>query len=372
MEGWLMRRGYLINVTVLLLIVPLILLAATYQQASSYIIKAQSQRILLERQYFSVNDIQDDLQNIVGLSFKRAYLTLTDYVINTSFVNNASLALKDLIVYGTLNGVPQKSMANITLKRWFENIEGYLNSVGLKIEPSNPNEFVNHHLEVTVGPLDSFHVAVRVKIINVTIVDSSGAVRYSGDIPEGKNNYIFSVVSVVGFEDPFIVRELNGLYTRIITPCKIPFPGETYGYYNISNRDDVDDLVLNWCYVGINDNSSAGMYYPTILDRFEGNLNHHRYYVALAKEFQKELGFTQSLPVDLETFIVPDSTIDPTLIGALTSMGVSVPSNYTSVSYYFLKCVVNRDSNLCKTPVWQSTDYPAFKLDASTKKLIFG
>ncbi len=365
-----MRRGYLINVTALLLIIPLLLLAATYQQTSNYIINAQSQRTLLERQYFSVNDLQNDLQNMVGLSFKRAYLTLTDYVINTSFVDNASLSLENLMIYGTINGAQQRSMVNITLKSWFKNMVEYLNSIGLKIKPSDPDEFVTNHLEVTVAPLDSFHVAVRVKIINVTIVDSSGTVRYSGGIPS--NGYIYSVVSVVGFEDPFVVRELNGLYTRIITPCKIPFPGEVYGYYDASNSKDVDDLVLNWCYVGLQDNSSSGMYYPTILERFEGNMNHHSYYVALAKQFQRDLGFAQSLPVGLETFIVPDSSIDPTLMGALTSIGANVPSSYTSVSYYFLKCVVDGDSNLCKTPVWQSSDYPAFKLDASTKRLIFG
>jgi hypothetical protein len=97
-----MRRGYLLNATVLLLAIPLLLLAATYQQASSYIITAQSQRTLVERQYFSVNGIQDDLQNIVELSFKRAYLTLTEYVINNDFVDNASRELKSLMVEGTI------------------------------------------------------------------------------------------------------------------------------------------------------------------------------------------------------------------------------------------------------------------------------
>jgi len=368
----MMRRGYLLNVTALLLIIPLLLLAATYQQTSSYIIKSQSQRTLLERQYFSINDLQSDLQNTVELSFKRAYLTLTEYVITNNFVNNASLALKDLMVYGTLNGVPQKSMGNITLQHWFESRVNYLNSIGLRLEPSNPDELVNHHLDITIGPLDSFHVMVQVKILNITVVDSSGTVRYSGDIPNEKNKYIYSTVSVVGFEDPFIVRELNGLYTRIITPCKIPFPGNTYGYYNASNQNDIDDLVLNWCYIGLQDDPSKGMYYPTILDRFEGSLNHHSYYIELAREFQRELGFPQPLPVGLETFLVPDSSIDPTFTGALASIGASVPSNYTSVSYYFLKCIIDGDSTLCKNSVWQSSEYPAFQLDASTKELVFG
>ncbi|ANF22687.1 hypothetical protein [Thermococcus piezophilus] len=365
-----MRRGYLLNVTALLLVIPLLLLVATYQQASSYIIASQSQRTLVERQYFGINNIQYDLQNIVELSFKRAYLTLTEYVINYDFVDNASLELKNLMVYGTLKGMPQKNMDNLTLRDWFKNTVSYLNSIGFNVEPSDPDEFVRDHLEVTVGPLDSFHVAVRVKIKNITITESSGVVRYSGDIPPGNDKYLYSVVSIVGFEDPFIVRMLNGLYTRVITPCKIPFPGEVYGYYNISSQDDVDELVLNWCYLGLQDNESAGMYYPTILERFEGkiDMNQHEYYLSLAKKFQEHLGFTRNFPVGIVTFLVPDPNVDPALLGALTSVGSFVPDNYTSVSYYFLRCAI--DGEDCREGV--SIRYDAFKLDTITKSLVFG
>ncbi|NJE00512.1 hypothetical protein [Thermococcus sp. JdF3] len=366
-----MRRGYLLNATVLLLAIPLLLLAATYQQASSYIITAQSQRTLVERQYFSVNGIQDDLQNIVELSFKRAYLTLTEYVINNDFVDNASRELKNLMIDGTIEGSPQEGMVNITLKTWFSNTVDYLHSIGLEITPSSPDEFVANHIEVTVGPLDAFHVAVRVKVKNITITDSSGTVMYSGDLPQGKDQYIYSVVSIVGFEDPFIVRELNGLYTRVITPCRIPFPGETYGYYNATREEDIDELTLNWCYIGIPDNSSAGMYYPTILDRFEGSMKNHNYYVFLSGQFRSDLGYAAELPVGLETFMIPDSNIDPTLLGALTSLGANVPSDYTSVSYYFLKCALEGEE--CDVQGESvSTEVPSFKLDSVTRLLVFG
>ncbi|WP_148882864.1 hypothetical protein [Thermococcus aciditolerans] len=376
-----MRRGYLLNVTVLLLIIPLLLLAATYQEASSYIVASQSQRTLVERQYFGITNIQDDLQNIVELSFKRAYLTLTEYVINNSFVDNASLELGNLMIDGTLNGIPQSGMNGITIRDWFTNTVAYLGSIGMGVEPSNPDEFVRDHLEVTVGPLDSFHVAVRVKIKNITITDGSGGVRYSGDIPPGDGEYIYSIVSIVGFEDPFIVRELNGLYTRVITPCKIPFPGETYGYYNISSQDDVEELVLNWCYLGLRDNSSAGMYYPTVLERFEGKpivspqgMRQHSYYLTLSREFQAALGITNELPAGLETFMVPDPDTDQTLPGALESVGANVPDDYTSVSYYFLKCSVDGLNEYCKHSVWDGSafNYPAFKLDETTRTLVFG
>jgi hypothetical protein len=263
-------------------------------------------------------------------------------------------------------------MVNITLKTWFSNTVDYLHSIGLVITPSSPDEFVAKHLNVTVGPLDAFHVAVRVKVKNITITDSSGTVMYSGDLPPGKDQYIYSVVSIAGFEDPFIVRELNGLYTRVITPCRIPFTGGTYGYYNSTREEDIDELTLNWCYIGIPDNPSAGMYYPTILDRFEGSMKNHDYYVSLSRQFQRDLGYAVELPAGLETFMIQDETVDPTLLGALDSVGAGIPapySNVTSVSYYFLKCMVDKNGNYCKESTWK---YHAFQLDATTKKRVFG
>lgn len=368
-----MRRGYILNATVLLLIVPLLLLAATYQDISGHIIVSQSQRTLVERQYFSINSLQDDLSDAVELSFRRAYLTLTEYVLTNDFVDNASRELESLMIDGILEGASQEGMGNVTLKEWFTNTVSYLQSIGLRIEPSDPDEFVGSHLEVTVGPLDSFHVAVRVKVKNVTITDSSGSVMYTGDLPPGDGDYIYSVVSVVGFEDPFIVRKLNGLYTRVIVPCKIPFPGESSGYYNISNQSDVDALVLDWCYIGLQDNSSADMYYTTILERFEGDMDNHDYYISLSQQFQSALGVGE-LPVGIETFMVPDSDIDPMLIGALQSIGAGIPDDYTSVSYYFLRCVVDKDMYCCKSSAWNGGEfgYPTFKLDEVTKTLVFG
>lgn len=342
MEGRLMRRGYLINMTVLLLLIPLLLLAATYESISSAVVVNQAERGLMERQYFSTVTLRDDLQNAVDLSFKRAYIALTEYVINHSFVSNASEALEELMKYGTIGGNISPTMGGVTLESWYSNFVNYLSSMGMSIEPSTPEELFNSHMEMLIGPVDSFHVAVRVKLRNITITDSSGRVRYSGDFPA--NGYVYSIVSVEGFEDPFIVRMLNGLYTRIIEPCRIPYPGEEYGYYNVNKSEDINELVLNWCYVGLYDNASAGVYYPTVLERFEGTVNtnpngHHSYYLHLAETFQNALGMKPT-PVGLTTFIVPNRTIDKALLGAIQSIGGSIPDNYDSVDYYFLKCVV--------------------------------
>lgn len=36
--------------------------------------------------------------------------------------------------------------------------------MGMSIEPSTPEELFNSHMEMLIGPVDSFHVAVRVEV----------------------------------------------------------------------------------------------------------------------------------------------------------------------------------------------------------------
>ncbi|NJE85578.1 hypothetical protein E3E23_07040 [Thermococcus sp. CX2] len=334
------RRAFLLNTTVLILIIPLLLLLATYENASFGIISAQNDRINAEREYFSILSLQDDLRNAVDLSMKKSYLLMTEYVINNGFVDNASKTMADLIIYGEINGISQAQMENFTLKYWFENMVDYLQAQGIAITPDNPEEFVSNHLEVTVAPLDSFHLAVRIKVKDITIVDSSGKVMYTGDLPQ--EGYIYAIMSISGFEDPFIVRKLNGLYTRVIEPCRIPFPGSEYGYYNVS---ELDNAALEQCYIGIESDEIA---YPSILERFEGNTNNHARYLSLAREFQKDLGTETPLPIGLVTLMVP--SLDNVLLETLRALGTAPSPDSTSIDYYYLRCAID-DQCLDGSPV---------------------
>ena len=362
------RRGFLINATVLLLLIPLILLAVTYEGVSSYITHSQSQSVLLTKSSFTVVSIQNDLQNVVDMSLRRAYLTLTEHVIHNGPLvdQNASAVLRALVLNGRIGGIPQASMANITLDNWFINLVKYLRSQGMEIEPSNVSEF-EKHVQITIAPLTSFEIVGKVRLVNVTINDLSGTVIYSGDIPS--SGYLYSVVSVVGFEDPLLPASLNGLYTRVIQPCSIPYPGPIYGYYNTSN---VTELALGWCYLGVNATATYGsrtVYYPTILDRFE-NLPYYQYvlrqqsYVKIAKKLQGELGIHE--PVGIITFLVPGN--DPALLGALISLNLGATND--SVAFYFINCV-HGETDFCLDGTTVNREYPSFKLDNVTKILVF-
>ncbi|WP_297556515.1 hypothetical protein [Thermococcus sp.] len=368
------RNGFLINVAVIVILIPLLLLVAVYEGVSSSIVNAQSQNLLLSRDTFAISTVKKDFQNALDLSLKRAYLSLTDYVITNGFLTstNASYAMKTLMLDGTLNGIPQSEMENVTLKAWFNNLVSYLSSLGLTISPSNFSAFKSH-LNLTIAPLDSFHIVAIAKINNITIRDSSGRVMFSGSIPS--RGFIYATVSITGFEDPLLPASLNGIYTRVINPCEIPYPGNLYGYYDI---DNVTNLVYGWCYLGVNSTGHYGaqtVYYPTILNRFERvpyatYVARQQAYTDMAFRVQRELGINSSLPVGIITFLVPSESTDPALVGALTSLHISLPPDYDSVAFYFLNCVAMGGS-YCVPGETVTQEYPAFHLDNVTKILVF-
>lgn len=358
MEGTIMRRrGFFLSSAVLLLLIPLLLLTVTYEDLTHAIIKEQAKRSLMERGYLQTTNIQDDLKNAVGLSLKQAYLTLNEYVIKNGFVNNASSKLEELMIWGTIDGAEQSQMANITLDFWFKNTVEYLSSIGMLIIPNDSGSLFSEHFEILIGPLDSFHVAVRVRLVNITITDASGIIRFHGNVPQ--EGFIYYVMDVMGFEDPFIVRKLNGLYTRIIQPCEIPFPGEN-GYYDV---DKLNNAVEEQCYVGIENESL----YPSILERFEGSTAHHPYYLEVSKTLREGLNIKDSLPIGLITFMVP--SMDSALRNALEAMGASLP-NSTSVDYYYLRCAIDGTDCIEGYPLIGS-EYEDLRLDNVTAMELF-
>ena len=224
------RKGFLMNSTVILLLIPLLLLLATYEDASSQIINSQSERTQVERTFDVVSYVEMDFQKAMELSGKRAIVAVVDYVATTGnfidpnyMVNNT---IRDLILKGTtyspVGSSPdvQRIMRNQDLKSWVSNVSAMLKKQGYTVEP-NPTEIANS-IKLTVSPLDAFHVVIRGKIPNVTIRDLSGKVVYSGPIP--RRGYVYSVISVQDLEDPMYSAMTGGRYHRSVRACDYAFP----------------------------------------------------------------------------------------------------------------------------------------------------
>ncbi|WP_232054816.1 DUF2341 domain-containing protein [Thermococcus sp. 2319x1] len=223
------RRGFVLNSAVLVLLIPMLLLLATYEDVSSQIFRAQSERVLVERSFRGVAYFDSDFQRALEISGKRALIAAIDYVTVTGeFIKQkmANETLKDLILFGTseeLSGYEnlEKIMQNQTIERWLILTREYLLEQGFLIEQSN--EEILNNMRITVGVLDSFTIFVKAKIPNITVRDFNGKIVYSGSIPKSGNpTYVF--IDIRNLEDPLFPPMTGGRYSRSIRACVYPYP----------------------------------------------------------------------------------------------------------------------------------------------------
>ncbi|NJE77246.1 DUF2341 domain-containing protein [Thermococcus sp. ES12] len=240
------RRAFLMNSTVILLLIPLMLLLATYEDVSSQIIASQSERTQVERTYRIVSYVEMDFQRTLEISGKRAIVTIVDYIANTrDFLdpNNpnhmANATIRDLVILGEADEVAsnysERLMRDQTVAGWLGNISNELLRQGYEIRianktatqikamsPSQRADFLRQNIELIVAPLDSFRIVIKARIKQVTISDISGTVVYSGPIP--REGYVYSIISIENLEDPLFSALTYGRYYRSIEPCEYTFP----------------------------------------------------------------------------------------------------------------------------------------------------
>ncbi|WP_042701926.1 hypothetical protein [Thermococcus sp. PK] len=328
------RRGFVLNSFILILLVPLLLLLVTYEDVSYYVLQAQADRISVERLHNIISQLERDFSNAMKLSSQKAILVAVEYAItNTQFFDNASRALSELIVNGTIEGSFQDAMKNITISYWVNNTLNFLKSQGYFVTPSSPNKIVNN-IELYVYPLDSFHIVVLGRVNGLEIRDLSGKIIYNGSIPQ--SDYVYSIVAIDNMEDPFISTITGGGYSRVIVPCNNSYP-MLFGSHNVSS---FLECVRNFRYFG----SNTG---PSFLERLEGSIVNHEYYIAKGLEMQKKFEFRTEYPVGLVTFLVPDRNYDDRLYNYLLSVGVKL-EDQTSSDYYFLKYYIEEDETTKK------------------------
>ncbi len=230
------RRAFLLNTTVLLLIIPLLLLLATYEDASSYILSAQGERVQAERTFDVVKYISMDLQKALELSGKRAIVAEVDYVVITgNFISGANTTMKDLLLGDHNNPLyaspdVRRIMKNQTLSGWWGNISTLLRKQGYVLRP-DVSEIISH-ADITVAPLDSFHIVIKARLTNITVRDLSGKVIYTGPIP--RKGYVYSIITITDLEDPYYAVTTGGRYHRSIQACGYAFPQFT-GPFTVAN-----------------------------------------------------------------------------------------------------------------------------------------
>ncbi|BAA30449.1 DUF2341 domain-containing protein [Pyrococcus horikoshii] len=281
-----MRRGFILNSAVLVLLIPLLLLVATYEDVSSFIVKSQSERFQLGRTHDLVTFLDLEFQRALEISGKRAVVTIVDYVsltgnfINPNYMVNNTIA--DLVRTGSSPSIsgydPTRIMQGQTLRNWLSNISSLLIDQGFILYPDD--QTILKSIKLKVAPLDAFRIIIKGFIPNITIRDKSGRIVYSGPIPSN-GKYAYSVVSIVDMEDPFHSAMTGGRYHRSIRVCKHSIPefgqrpiilangsgesnkpvllgryGETLLYNSTHIYDDEGNYITNLTINGVNVSTS--------------------------------------------------------------------------------------------------------------------
>ena len=240
------RRAFILNSTVILLLIPLMLLLATYEDVSSQIILSQSERTQVERTYRIVSYVEMDFQRALEISGKRAIVTIVDYIANTrDFLDPddpngmANATIRDLTLFGSSTQIAsnysERLMRDQTILGWLGNIstkletQGYVLKIGnhtleeiTSMDPTTKANFLRNHVRLTVAPLDAFRIVIKARILEAEIEEVSGKILYAGPIP--RDGYVYSIISVENLEDPLFSALSFGRYYRSIKACEYPYP----------------------------------------------------------------------------------------------------------------------------------------------------
>ncbi|WP_297464334.1 DUF2341 domain-containing protein [Thermococcus sp.] len=210
------RRGFLLNTTVLLLLIPIMILATVYTGIQSGIISGQSENTRVEMLDWALSYVTADFRHALELSGRRALAAMVDYTTTSNrFLSSADTTMAQLMLTGTSVEISNPDiMKNQTIEYWLKTISERLRREGLEMEyPPDVSTLV----DITVSPLDSFHVVVKARIKSALIEDMNGNVLYTGSIPE--NGYVYAVVDIRGLEDPLFSYHTNGKYHRTVSSC---------------------------------------------------------------------------------------------------------------------------------------------------------
>ena len=192
----------------LLVVLSLSLISLAILQKEVY--KKNIQKFYIENRIDDMNNLFEsavlDLDKAIDIITKRAIAIADSKVITTgSPLARADQNIKELILFGSIDGIEQNLMENATLTNWISkmNFLGKERGYDIKINIS----------KFEIRPYDSFNLLVTGEAwINITNEDIKTSInrKYS----------ISKTVSIENFEDPIYALNTNSRATKIIKKTK--------------------------------------------------------------------------------------------------------------------------------------------------------
>ncbi len=196
------KRKALVYTTIALLLFSIIVVLATVQ--GKYL-NAGEREAISKISSDSIRSftatVERDYDKALDVSSRRAIVTAVNYVLNATPLRSAEADLEELIMNGTLLGVPYPLMENSTVSFWLSRMQEVGGRAGLSVSL----ELTNFSLEEETP----FALTVRTTI-SLNVSNAQTSAKVSRIIHK---NFTFSIEN---FTDPYYAVRTFGLVTRTI------------------------------------------------------------------------------------------------------------------------------------------------------------
>jgi hypothetical protein len=195
------------SIIAVLVIVPLILLIAFYITSIQDMKFGTNDRVVADQQHQVAQGIENDFVRAVRITGRRAALAAVSEVIMTGeYLDNSTLAIKELLTNSSINGNASVLMANNSLYEWIGRIKAQ-----------------DHHFDVDVNfsylkveNYDGMDIRISL-LLTVNVSDKQGISRIDRSVQKDV------IVSVEGLEDPIFPLSTTGYVKRVVNAYPFPY-----------------------------------------------------------------------------------------------------------------------------------------------------
>jgi hypothetical protein len=202
-----MRSAQVYSLIAILLSIPVMLFIAYYVTESQNIRYSSLERVLADQLHEVEKGIENDFEQAMSISGKRAFLAATNHVIKEGEpLDDAAMRMEELMANGTLYGEYVFVMENNTIQDWIDKIEAL--ELGFNVDLSYSNPVVTN-----LDGLDTKLTAV----LDINVSDYSDIGKISKRLVKE------ATISLKGIEDPIFPVNTLGFVSRSIAAYPYPY-----------------------------------------------------------------------------------------------------------------------------------------------------
>lgn len=303
-------KGLFISLTLIFIAFFIISLIFLQQSSITFFSERKFVEIRVNSLINLYNSILLDSMKSFSIIGKRAMnAAINKVIIDGIGLENANETLKELIINGTINGIPQPLMEDSTFNDWKNRIIEIVRNRGFDANITLQNLFIFMN--------DSFNLAINYSL-GIFLTDEKTLSSIN------RTNSKIVLISIENLEDPIYPLNTFGRVTNY-------FRKSPHLFFHLNNTTQLtEDLNNSYYHPSLNGAS--------FLDRLEG------------KYFVQEKYRVSSYNIGLESFVNKEKVL---------ISGLPINTNLTNIDYYYFS-----NSNITSFKILNMPNY--FKLDNET------